>query len=110
MDFLKLFWFPLSDLHLSGRSLLWFSKVCSLVKFLYKYCLCVNQLYRKKKMYKTRPPQKHLYPFESSCNHFFCIVNSEIIPKFYSLILGNRQFSILSSPEQLQVFPLGIYI
>ena len=49
MDFLKLFSFPLSDLHLSGRCLLWFSKVCSLVKFLYKYCLCVNQLYRKKK-------------------------------------------------------------
>ena len=49
MDFLKLFSFPLTDLHLSGRCLLWFSKVCSLVKFLYKYCLCVNQLYRKKK-------------------------------------------------------------
>ena len=38
------FSFPLSDLHIPGRALLY----VSLVNFLYYYCLCVNQLYKKK--------------------------------------------------------------
>ena len=43
MDFFLLFSFPLSDLHISGRALLY----VSLVNILYYY-LCVNPLYRKK--------------------------------------------------------------
>ena len=47
--FLLFFTFPLSDHHISVKALLY----VSLGYFLFHYCVCVNQLYRKKKKEKA---------------------------------------------------------
>ena len=60
MDFLLffLFLFPLTDPHISVTALL----CVSLVNFLSQYCLCVNQLYRKKKQTNKKKKLTYIFP------------------------------------------------
>ena len=65
-EFFYTFSFSLSNLHISGRALLY----VSLVNILYQHCLCVNQLYRKKR--KTLFMSKVKFTEGNGCNHGAC--------------------------------------
>ena len=60
------FFFPLTDPHISVTALL----CVSLVNFLTQYCLCVNQLFRKKKQTNKQKVQVDLYISASFAVYF----------------------------------------